>query len=493
MLLEELADILDEGQEEGESFVKIAPSSDASKTPFTKTRSIYDLSIMLNLIPEDEEIPAPSLEVGRLPSSTKVVDAPENPISDAPKHEQLLRALALRAVIADKNKNAALQKSSWWLRDLSKSEKTDLSDLLAKAQSLGLKIRSAKLETLPDTASARLSNAAAQMLQESDTKNGGEKGVLFAATLSARNKKESKAFSKLSAPEISLGHLLKKEEKPGKTATTGQRAPAPTGKMGLESLLTTLDQSKTRKKSHHAVDKADKNGRRIAASPIETAIGENDAKQTKEKPLAKSSFVHSGPKGPDVSIAAQAIQHHHHRLQPASRQSTESTIDATESQKPDHSLPKEADLAAPVSMSKSHANKMLTQKIVDARASVHHFANRLNEEIENYKPPFTRLKMQMDPKDLGNVEVTMISRGNQLHIQVHSNPTAIGLMATQGSELKSQLVSMGFTDVQMQFNMNQQQQQQERRRQASQNGGYVSVEEIPDFYESLDLIIPQYV
>jgi len=100
----------------------------------------------------------------------------------------------------------------------------------------------------------------------------------------------------------------------------------------------------------------------------------------------------------------------------------------------------------------------------------------------------------MDPKDLGNVEVTMISRGNQLHIQVHSNPTAIGVMATQGNELKNQLVSMGFTDVQMQFNMNQQQQQQERRRQPSQHGnGYLPVEEIPDFYESLDLIIPQYV
>ncbi len=151
-----------------------------------------------------------------------------------------------------------------------------------------------------------------------------------------------------------------------------------------------------------------------------------------------------------------------------------------------------SDFSASIPLTKNHANEILTQKIVDARASVQHFTQQLQGEIENYKPPLTRLKMRMDPKDLGSVEVTLISRGNQLHIQVHSNPTAIGLMATQGNELKNQLTSMGFTDVQMQFSMNQQQ-QQERRRQAPQNSRYITLEEIPDFYESLDLIIPQYV
>ena len=134
----------------------------------------------------------------------------------------------------------------------------------------------------------------------------------------------------------------------------------------------------------------------------------------------------------------------------------------------------------------------LKREILDAKATVRHFAQTLQEQVKNYKPPFNRMRLTLDPKELGNVEVTMISRGNQLHIQVHSNPAAIGFMATQGQELKQQLVNIGFTEVQMQFNMNQQRQQQHKTpKTLPQN--YREVEEIPDFYESLDLIIPHYV
>ncbi|BBG66880.1 flagellar hook-length control protein FliK [Hydrogenimonas sp.] len=140
---------------------------------------------------------------------------------------------------------------------------------------------------------------------------------------------------------------------------------------------------------------------------------------------------------------------------------------------------------------KAKAAEALSQKIADAKVTVRHFAQSLREQVENYKPPFTRMQLSLDPKDLGSVEVTLVSRGNNLHIQVHSNPTAIGVMATQGNELKSQLVSMGFTDVQMQFNMNQQKQGQ--RQWQNSDSGYLKSEEVPDFYESLEIIIPQYV
>ena len=107
------------------------------------------------------------------------------------------------------------------------------------------------------------------------------------------------------------------------------------------------------------------------------------------------------------------------------------------------------------------------------------------------------MQLSLDPKDLGKVEVTLVSRGNNLHIQVNSNPTAIGVMAIQGNELKNQLTSMGFTDVQMQFNMNQQQQQQQQqqnsRRQIYSGDKYIDIDEIPENYESLEIIIPQYV
>ncbi len=153
----------------------------------------------------------------------------------------------------------------------------------------------------------------------------------------------------------------------------------------------------------------------------------------------------------------------------------------------------EAVLADPIhTETKMKATEQLTQKIVEARSTLRHFAQSLQEQVENYKPPFTRMQLSLEPKELGSVEVTLVSRGNNLHIQVHSNPTAIGIMATHGQELRSQLVSMGFTDVQMQFNMNQQQQQQQRRGE-SYSGQYTEGEEFSELYESLDLIVPHYV
>ena len=137
--------------------------------------------------------------------------------------------------------------------------------------------------------------------------------------------------------------------------------------------------------------------------------------------------------------------------------------------------------------------ELINQKIVDAKQTIRHFAQTLQEQVENYKPPFTRMQLTLDPKDLGKVEVTLISRGNNLHIQVNSNPMAIGVMAIQGNELKNQLISMGFTDVQMQFNMNQQQQQQDNRQHIYSAKEYIDIDEIPENYDSLEIIIPQYV
>ncbi len=138
------------------------------------------------------------------------------------------------------------------------------------------------------------------------------------------------------------------------------------------------------------------------------------------------------------------------------------------------------------------SEETLHRKIADAKATVRHFARTLREEVESYKPPFQRMQLSLDPKELGSVEVTLISRGNNLHIHVNANPAAIGTMATQGQELRNQLVSMGFSDVQMQFNMNQQKQQQENRRPLSSEKREER-EEYSTNYESIHMIVPHYI
>ena len=139
-------------------------------------------------------------------------------------------------------------------------------------------------------------------------------------------------------------------------------------------------------------------------------------------------------------------------------------------------------------------NDVIRQRVVDAKQMVLSFAKTLQEQVENYKPPFTRMQLSLDPEDLGKVDVTLVSRGKNLHVQVNSNPTAIGVMAIQGNELRNQLTSMGFTDVQMQFNMNQQQQQQQQnnKKKLYLENEYIDIDEIPENYESLEIVLPNY-
>jgi len=110
----------------------------------------------------------------------------------------------------------------------------------------------------------------------------------------------------------------------------------------------------------------------------------------------------------------------------------------------------------------------LKQNIAKAKQSVKHFATNLKEAVENYKPPVSKLSMELHPKELGKVEVTIVHRGDNLQIQINSNNTAIGFLHSQQQELRQNLINMGFTDVNMSFN----QQQQQGNRQYKQNQNF---------------------
>ncbi|WP_456453204.1 flagellar hook-length control protein FliK [Hydrogenimonas sp.] len=233
------------------------------------------------------------------------------------------------------------------------------------------------------------------------------------------------------------------------------------------------------------------------ASPLESLLTDS----VKEEPLATSTPPHRRLQDANpIEELAEMFRRHvpANKIETAAKTEAEAVKAMEDASAPKAPQPTAEAPTPPESMetapheAKAAAHETLVQKVADAKQTVRHFAQTLREQVENYKSPFSRMQLSLDPKELGSVEVTLISRGNNLHIQVHSNPTAIGLMATQGQELKNQLVSMGFTDVQMQFSMNQQRQQQGRQNPAQANQ-YGEVEEIPEFYESLDIIVPQYV
>ena len=110
----------------------------------------------------------------------------------------------------------------------------------------------------------------------------------------------------------------------------------------------------------------------------------------------------------------------------------------------------------------------LKTNIKKAKETIKHFATSLQKSIEDYKPPISKISIEMNPKEIGKVEVTLIHRGDNLQIQINSNNTAINLLNTHQQELKQNLINMGYNEVNMSFNSNSQNQQQKHNNQNQQ-------------------------
>lgn len=80
-----------------------------------------------------------------------------------------------------------------------------------------------------------------------------------------------------------------------------------------------------------------------------------------------------------------------------------------------------------------------------------HFSDKLREAIQNYKPPITKLTLELNPDNLGSVELTLTKRGDKIHIQVGSNSQALQLFMQNMQEFKNQLNNLGFNDVSLDF------------------------------------------
>lgn len=94
----------------------------------------------------------------------------------------------------------------------------------------------------------------------------------------------------------------------------------------------------------------------------------------------------------------------------------------------------------------------ITNKIFDARETMRHFAYTLRQEIQNYKPPLSKITIELQPANLGSVEVSIISQGKNIQIQLHSNQNTLNLFIQNQSDLRTALSQIGYENVAMSFN-----------------------------------------
>lgn len=144
----------------------------------------------------------------------------------------------------------------------------------------------------------------------------------------------------------------------------------------------------------------------------------------------------------------------------------------------------------------------LELKLNEAKQMVKYLSQDVKTAIEDYKSPFTRVKVQLNPQKLGEVDLTVVQRGKNLHISLSSNNSAINTLALNANELKMQLVNNGINNASLNFSNNPQSQdgsaaQQQNNHQQRQEAGkeynyFESEEENEEILSSLEIVVPHY-
>ncbi|EHM1374631.1 flagellar hook-length control protein FliK [Campylobacter jejuni] len=131
---------------------------------------------------------------------------------------------------------------------------------------------------------------------------------------------------------------------------------------------------------------------------------------------------------------------------------------------------------------------------ITPKETLQYFSQDLKEAVDQYKAPITKLSITLNPNNLGEVEVTLIQRGNNLHINFNSNTNAMNLFIQNQVEFKNSLVNMGFTGLEMNFS--DQGKREQNQNQGKNRSGYGFKDTLDGKNESekvnLELVLAKY-
>ena len=150
----------------------------------------------------------------------------------------------------------------------------------------------------------------------------------------------------------------------------------------------------------------------------------------------------------------------------------------------------------------THKADSFEVKLNEAKQMVKYLSQDVKTAIEDYKSPFTRVKVQLNPQKMGEVDVTIVQRGKNLHISISSNSVAINTLAMNANELKTQLTNNGIQNASLNFNNSeqnseqntrQQQQHRQNEQKADEEYNYFdSQEQNEEILNSLEIVVPNY-
>ncbi len=388
-------------------------------------------------------------------------------------------------------KNEITQKAPEYQKDIATFPKT-LMGLVQLAQKLGLEPESIKLSTLISDPKEK-----ASFTTELLSKTLLEAKVLASLPATAAEKTPFEAITQL------LGEIKGKEQKSTKTSST-EFTVNPEGddkstSQPLKTLLQNMAKNEVLTDSDSKVQ-TDSHSHELS----NTVSGQNEKHSKSHKNINKQEA--SSPLEATTASSAADVEKTH---QPTSvtpkaegliallKGINESTD--TKNENPS-ALKLESDTTKTMHAPKADSIEV---KSKEAQQSMRLFASDLKEAVQEYKPPFTRLTMKLNPEKLGEVEVTLVQRGNNVHVNIQSNnTTSVAFLAHNATELKAQLAAQGITNATMNFmsggensqhNNAQHQNNQEQRKNAFRT--YESFEDLElsdEQITALEIIIPHY-
>ncbi|HIP29573.1 MAG TPA: flagellar hook-length control protein FliK [Sulfurospirillum arcachonense] len=137
---------------------------------------------------------------------------------------------------------------------------------------------------------------------------------------------------------------------------------------------------------------------------------------------------------------------------------------------------------------------LASKQLSPSKDTFSNFAADFKEKLENYKPPFMRVQLALNPKGLGEVDVVIVNRGNNLHVNISSNANTMLLFTQNQAEFKNSLVNMGFTNLDMNFSEQKDNKEQQQNNKTSKELDETFEDEVQEEETtSIELIVPRYV
>ncbi|EJB73320.1 flagellar hook-length control protein [Helicobacter pylori Hp A-16] len=121
---------------------------------------------------------------------------------------------------------------------------------------------------------------------------------------------------------------------------------------------------------------------------------------------------------------------------------------------------KETNSSAQSAQNTQASDKTSDNKSIAPKETIRHFTQQLKQEIQEYKPPMSKISMDLFPKELGKVEVTIQKVGKNLKVSVISHNNSLQTFLDNQQDLKNSLNALGFEGVDLSFSQDSSKEQQ---------------------------------